>query len=200
MFYNPWVTPDVSKRNLPHWHQDGAIYFVTFRLADSIPNTKLKEWRERRRLWDAAHGDKLTPDEIEERDQLFSKQIDRWLDQGAGRCLLRTPELAEIVSGALHFFDGQRYQLIAHVVMPNHVHLLLQPTEGHTLSKILHSIKSYTAHEINKRLKKDGELWQDESYDRIVRSPEELSHFREYIRRNPEVAKVSVPEGALYLR
>jgi REP element-mobilizing transposase RayT len=200
MFYNPWVAPDISKRNLPHWHQDGAIYFVTFRLADSIPKPKLKEWRERRRLWDEEHGERLRPDEIETRDQLFSKKIDHWLDQGAGECLLRTQASSQIVSGALHFFDGQRYQLIAHVVMPNHVHLLLQPSDDHTLSKILHSIKSYTAHEINKRLNRDGELWQEESYDRIVRSPEELSHFCEYIRRNPEAAKVRLPEGALYLR
>jgi hypothetical protein len=200
MFYNPWVTPDVSKRNLPHWHQDGAIYFVTFRLADSIPKPKLKEWRERRRLWDSAHDDKLTSDAIEQRDQVFSKQIDHWLDQGAGSCLLGDPEPSQIVSGALHFFDGQRYQLIAHVVMPNHVHLLLQPSAGHILSKIMHSIKSYTAHEINKQLKQKGEIWQDESYDRIVRGPEELSHFREYIRCNPEVAKVSVHKGGLYLR
>ena len=84
--------------------------------------------------------------------------------------------------------------------MPNHVHLLIQPYKGHALSKILHSIKSYTAHEINKQLNQKGEFWQDESYDRIVRGPEELSHFREYIRRNPEVAKVSLPEEALYLR
>lgn len=104
MFYNPWIRPDVSQRSLPHWHQDGAIYYVTFRLADSIPKPKLREWRERRRLWDAAHTEPLTSDQIEERDELFSKQIDHWLDQGAGSCLLRGPATSKTVSSALHFF------------------------------------------------------------------------------------------------
>jgi REP element-mobilizing transposase RayT len=200
MFFNPWQSPEISRRHLPHWHQDGVIYFVTFRLADSIPKHQLRAWRERRLLWDDAHTDTLTEDQIKERDELFNQQIDRWLDQGAGQCHLSGARHSIIVSNALRYFDGERYTLNAHVVMPNHVHVLIQPAEGHELSKILHSIKSFSAHEINKELNKKGEFWQDESYDRIVRSPAELSHFREYIRRNPAVAKVTLPEGALYLR
>ena len=199
MFYNPWLTPQVSERNLPHWHQDGVIYFVTFRLADSIPTSKIRALQERRQLWDRAHKGNLTEDEIAERDELFSAQIDHWLDQGTGECLLQNATASKIVRDALHFYDGKRHHLDACVVMPNHVHLLIQPTPPNTLSKILHSIKSFTAHEINKCVQRKGKLWQDESYDRIVRSPEERSHYREYIRRNPEVAKVSIPENALYL-
>lgn len=200
MFFNPWQTPEISHRHLPHWHQDGVIYFVTFRLADSIPEQKLQEWRERRHLWDAAHKAPLTQDQIKERDELFSKQIDYWLDLGAGSCLLTDQISSGIVSSAMHFFDGARYELEAYVVMPNHVHLLLQPKHSFALPKLLHSLKSYTANEMNKYAKRTGSLWQDESYDRIIRSPEELSHFREYIRRNPEVAGVKLPKDAIYLR
>jgi REP element-mobilizing transposase RayT len=100
----------------------------------------------------------------------------------------------------MHFFDGARYELEAYAVMPNHVHILLQPKHRHTLPKILHSLKSYTGNEINKHANRIGSLWQDESYDRIVRSPEELSHFREYIRRNAEDAGVQLPMGAVYLK
>lgn len=200
MFFNPWQTPEISQRHLPHWNQDDVIYFVTFRLADSIPEEKLKQWRERRQLWEEANKAPLTRDQIEERDELFSKQIDCWLDQGSGSCLLQNPELSGIVSSAMHFFDGVRYQLEAYVVMPNHVHLMLQPRQSFTLSKILHSLKSYTANEINKYAKTTGNVWQEESYDRIIRNPEELSHFRAYIRRNPEVARVRLAVEALYLR
>lgn len=84
--------------------------------------------------------------------------------------------------------------------MPNHVHLLLQPFPEYSLSKILHSLKSYTAQKINGELNREGRLWQEESYDRIVRGPEEFSHFKEYIRRNPEVAQVKLPEHAIFLR
>lgn len=198
MFYNPWQTPQISERNLPHWHQNGVIYFVTFRQADSIPSSKIKALQERRAAWDETHKGDLTEDQIAERDELFSCQIDHWLDQGVGSCLLQHSQNSKIVSDALHHFDTVRYQVDAFVIMPNHVHLLIQPRQGYTLSKILHFIKSFTSHEMNKQLSRKGQIWQDESYDRIVRSPEELSHFKEYIRTNPKVAGVTLSEDALY--
>ncbi|HKK19160.1 MAG TPA: transposase, partial [Opitutales bacterium] len=153
-----------------------------------------------RQLWDEAHPGQLTGDQIRERDELFRQQIDHWLDQGIGSCLLSNPNTSAITSKAIHFFDGTRYRLEAYVVMPNHVHLMLRPNSGHRLPKILHSLKSFTSNEINKLVKRKGSLWQDESYDRIVRSPEEMSHFREYIRKNPQAAKIQIPPNALYLR
>ncbi|MBW2031794.1 MAG: transposase, partial [Deltaproteobacteria bacterium] len=100
------------------------------------------------------------------------------------------PEARELVLNACLHFDGIRYNLWTAVVMPDHVHLLLQPKElekgnWHSLSSILHSIKSFTANKVNDLLCRKGTLWQDESYDRIVRDEAEFYEKWNYIRNNP---------------
>ncbi|KPL12302.1 hypothetical protein AMJ85_01260 [candidate division BRC1 bacterium SM23_51] len=104
----------------------------------------------------------------------------------------------EVALAASLFWNGKKYQVHACVVMPDHVHLLLTPLpvgdhKGyHSLSEILHGIKSYSANRINRLLKKKGSFWLDESYDRIMRSEEEFLEKRNYIRNNPvrrELAK-----------
>ena len=99
-------------------------------------------------------------------------------------------ETREIVLKACLHFDGSRYNLWSAVVMPDHVHLLLQPKETeqggwHSLSSILHSIKSFTANKINSLVGRKGTLWQDESFDRIVRDENEFLEKWNYIRNNP---------------
>jgi REP element-mobilizing transposase RayT len=96
---------------------------------------------------------------------------------------------AGIVHSALRYFEGQRYVLDEYVVMPNHVHVLVKPLPGHGLVAILHSWKSYTANQLNRRLGRTGQLWQHESYDHIVRSEAAREVIRRYIRENP--AKVA---------
>ena len=96
------------------------------------------------------------------------------------------PALRDIVESALHHFDGQRYELDEHVVMPNHIHVIVTPFGENLLSAIIHSWKSFTALKINSRLKQPGRLWQKESFDHIVRSADSLAKFRQYIRDNPK--------------
>jgi REP element-mobilizing transposase RayT len=103
---------------------------------------------------------------------------------------MKDEQAAGIVDSALRHFDGERYDLLAWVVMPNHVHALLTPQAGHTLDKILHSWKSFTANEINKLLQRDGSLWQHEGYDHIVRSPDALWTIARYITDNPRKAGI----------
>ncbi len=80
--------------------------------------------------------------------------------------------------------------------MPNHVHVLVSPLPGFNLKDILHSWKSYSAHQINKHLGKSGALWKQESYDHIVRNQDELTRIRKYIRNNPNKAGLGVaPAG-----
>ncbi|MGQ9648194.1 MAG: REP-associated tyrosine transposase, partial [Thermodesulfobacteriota bacterium] len=91
---------------------------------------------------------------------------------------------------ACRHFDGKRYHLWSAVVMPDHVHLLLTPMEQkkgewYSLSQILHSIKSFSAKQINKLLNREGNIWQDESFDRIVRDEKEFFEKWSYIRNNP---------------
>lgn len=96
----------------------------------------------------------------------------------------------DIVLDACRHFDGIRYQLWAATIMPDHVHLLLTPmqkshNEWFSLSSILHSIKSFTAKEINRRLNRRGPLWMEESFDRIIRGEQEFIENWQYIRNNP---------------
>jgi REP element-mobilizing transposase RayT len=98
---------------------------------------------------------------------------------------LRNEKARAIVENALRHFDGERYHLDEFIVMPNHVHVLVIPLPPHELSDILHRWKSFTAKEINRLLGRSGPLWQKESFDHIVRSPESLQRFRQYIRDNP---------------
>jgi REP element-mobilizing transposase RayT len=89
-----------------------------------------------------------------------------------------------VVESTLRYFDGARYELRDHVVMPNHVHVIVTPFGEHLLSSIIHSWKSFTAHKINEILHRHGAFWQKESFDHIVRSSESLGKFREYIEAN----------------
>ena len=89
----------------------------------------------------------------------------------------------DIIFKAIRFLDGDKYELYAAVVLDDHVHLVISPKES--LSKIMHSIKSFTAHEINKIANKKGKLWQDENFDRVIRDEEEFLEKVNYIANNP---------------
>ena len=93
------------------------------------------------------------------------------------------PPQKDCVLNAIQFLDGKRYELFAAVIMDDHVHIVINPTD--TLSKIMHSIKSFTAHEINKALNRTGKVWQDENYDRVLRNEEEFLEKLNYIANNP---------------
>ncbi len=191
-FFNPMAPVEISRRHLPHWAQDGAIYFVTFRLADSIPTEKLAVWRAERERWFRNRPEPLSPGDVAEYHERFTRRIEEWLDAGAGSCLLGFPENSAVVAAALRYFDGDRYVLHEWVVMPNHVHVLFRIADGWRPGEVLHSWKSYTAKEINRCAGRAGQIWQHDSYDHIVRNESVLFKVSEYIRRNPETAKVEV--------
>jgi carbamoylphosphate synthase large subunit/REP element-mobilizing transposase RayT len=186
-----------THRNLPHWEQEGATYFVTFRLADAVPAELAAQWREELQAWRKFHPPPWDAKTAYEYQQRFLEGREGWLDQGHGSCVLRNPNLASIVVDALRHFDGQRYHLDAFVVMPNHVHLLVQPLSGNSLSEILKSWKRYAAKAINQMLGRTGTLWMEESFDRIVRDWDSLVRFRAYIARNPK--KTNLAEGEFVL-
>jgi len=188
-----------SRRNLPHWEQAGATYFVTFRLADAVPASLASEWRDELQNWRRFHPEPLDDEGKKEYRRRFLQVREDWLDQGHGSCLLREPKTAMIVAKALRHFDSQRYYLDAFVVMPNHVHALVQPLPGHSLKDILRSWKSYSARQINKTLGRSGSVWMEESFDQIVRDWTALVKCRDYIARNPEKAHLRTGEFVLSL-
>jgi REP element-mobilizing transposase RayT len=179
---------------LPHWTRQRGIYAVTFRLADSLPDSVLRLWKfEREDIVRTARqlGRDLTPAEERVLDKLFSEKVDRYLDAGMGECWMRRDEIAQIVAGALKYFDETRYRLFAWCVMPNHVHTVVQPENGHELPGILHSWKSFTANQANMSIGRAGEFWQPEYYDHLIRDEADLFRQVQYVLNNPSQAGLS---------
>ncbi|PAW85405.1 MAG: hypothetical protein B9S33_09820, partial [Pedosphaera sp. Tous-C6FEB] len=189
--FDPQSPVSISSRHLPHWRQDGATYFVTFRLADSLPQSKLAQWQLEHDEWLEQHPEPRTPEQFAEYHERFVERFHRWLDAGSGECWLRQPEVSAVVESALLHFDRERYWLGRYVVMPNHVHALVRPIQGHTLSEILHTWKSFTAKQVNQVLNRTGKVWEEESFDHLVRNGAQLEKFSSYIALNPVVAKLS---------
>ena len=89
------------------------------------------------------------------------------------------------VAQALQHFDGKRYELSAYVVMDDHVHVVAQPFDGQELKQIVHSWKSFTANRLQREHRRVGAVWQQESFDRIVRDEAEWLEKIRYIMNNP---------------
>ena len=119
------------------------------------------------------------------------------MDAGSGSCVLREPRVSQIAIDAITFFHGKRFELNAAVVMPNHCHVLVRPLEDHELEDILESWKGFTARKINRLLDRVGVLWQEDSFDRIVRDEDHYRKIVRYVRANPH--KASLREGEFRL-
>jgi REP element-mobilizing transposase RayT len=186
---SPLLSGFHSRDHLPHLKREGGSYFVTFRLAGTLPAAVLLKFRqEREQILAQALAAKrpLTWHEQEALFRWYCERVDKYLDAGHGQCWLKQPALAELVAKALRFHENARFDLLAWVVMPNHVHAVLGPRPGWTLSRILQSWKGYTAHEANHLLGHTGTaFWQRESFDHLVRDDEDLHRCCHYTTTNP---------------
>lgn len=171
---------------LPHWNQDGKTQFITFRLADSLPKEKISELENVKKSFKAIHPEPWSREIMRLYENLTGPIESRLLDNGYGDCLLRRPEVRKILSDILFFKDGKEYDIIAFVIMPNHIHLLIWLMPGIDLDNVMQSIKGYSAFAINKALGRKGRVWMKESFDRIVRSGPHLGHCINYIQQNPK--------------
>ena len=195
--FRPDLSVRVYRRDLPHWEQPGATYFITFRTADSLPQEHVRSLKEQRELWLKLHPFPWSITDYQDYVAHLFSSLDNLLDNGYGSCALRQPEVSKILVDSLLHFDGIRYHLDDFVVMPTHVHILALLKPGYSLRQILHSWKSFTAGEINRHLGTKGTFWLDESFDRIVRNWEDLEHYRAYIRNNPTKAGLNHSEYML---
>lgn len=143
------------------------------------------------------HGELAEQREYEAR---FIGRMQEWLDASMGACHMRRPDVRAEVEGCLLQFDGNRYDIDAFVLMPNHVHAVIKPTPASDLSTVLQGIKGVSANRCNKLLEHKSKFWMDESYDHIVRDAKELSAFRNYIAQNPDKAGLRSEEYSLHLR
>jgi putative transposase len=197
-FFNPYADIRHTENRLPHWQQNGAAYFVTFRLADSVPISLRNEWENERDGWLRVHPEPWSDETEREYHQRFSGAIERCLDTGHGSCLLRLTECGQIVAETLHHFEGDRVAMISFVVMPNHVHALFVQNADWPLEKLIHSWKRFITRQINKLLERQGSFWQRDYFDRLVRDEKHLANCIRYIRRNPEKANLSSNEFILW--
>ncbi len=205
------------RSRLPHIAPVGASFFVTFRMADALPQRIIQglKW-ELEKATEQLKREK-PPDYrqliLVEQKRFFGK-YDYQLDvQPFGSCALKKPKITAIVKKELHRYDGDLYDLIAYSIMPNHVHILIDtviqitdyemiggelmpvlmdeiPEEFEELYRIMKSIKGTSAYYANKVLGKTGiTFWQKDSYDHYIRNDKEWNNIVAYILNNPVKAK-----------
>lgn len=183
------------RRHLPHIQPPGATFFITFRLANSLPPEVLEKLQEEHaaielEISKITENDKKRRRQEIERKKWFAKWDDA-LDQAqTGELYLREPEVAATVANSIRFHDGEWFDVIAYCIMPNHVHLVIVPFEKtknqeYSLSEILHNIKRNSAKQSNKILGRTGDFWQHESYDHFIRNDAELERVVKYVLHNP---------------
>jgi len=179
-----------QRGRLPHWEKDAGLYFITFRLADSLPEAVLKKIAERHCILNEAKrvGAHLLPSQEVLVDEYCPAKMEEYFDRGTGACFLGDSRIGEVMAGALRFWEGKRYRLLAWCVMPNHVHVVCRLLPGQELSKVLHGWKSFAAKKANEVLGRSGVFWQREYYDRLIRDGEELERAVRYVVCNPEKA------------
>lgn len=172
--------PMKSRGELPHLYKEGATYFVTFRLVDAVvPGGRTHEA--------AHHNSARSYADVSDQGAIeIAKRYEPPLKRGC--CLLQQPENAELVQNALRHFHGSRYYLSAWCVMPNHVHAIVTPSAKYQLDQVMHSWKSFTAHEISRRLRRQEPIWERESFDHLIRSVEYFDAFVRYVENNPVMA------------
>jgi putative transposase len=168
-----------SRGYLPHFDHPDLIQSITFRLADALPASVIERLRQG-----------------ETDDAQFREKLEAYLNAGHGECILREPAHAQIVEDALLHFDGQRYRLLAWVIMPNHVHVLIETKNGHPLPEVIHSWKSYSAKALNNVMQRQGEVWQREYFDRYIRDNRHLLAVIDYIENNPVKAGLAETPAA----
>ncbi len=151
----------ITQGDLPHWDDKKAIYFATFRLADSLPITAMKEFRawEEDKLESLNHGNVATT-AWEEFERERQDLIEKLSDKGHGACILQRPNIRQVVWDSLLHYNNTRYWVHCFVIMPNHVHVMFECAEGYQMQGILSAWKSFSAHQINKILQRKGPIWQ----------------------------------------
>lgn len=182
------------RRNLPHYQPIGGTFFVTFNLADAIPNRVLDEWAKEFEIQKKSI-ELFSQNFDEDLDKLIKLDFvkrDKYLDVAKhGENWLKNDELALFVSESLHFWDKRTIDLLCFCIISNHVHVVLRLLDNlevktqKYLDEVMHSIKLFSAKKCNEVLGKTGQFWQHESYDRLIRNDDEKFRIIQYVVNNP---------------
>ena len=164
-----------SRGYIPHFDAPKIIQHISFHLADSLPVQKVQRMLER--------IEALPPEEHKLQKIQHCQQL---LDNGYGCCLLKQSNFATIIQDSLLFGDQQRYRLLAWVIMPNHVHALIEQKENWPLSKIVQSWKRHSSRQMHKLDSSTiNPLWQRDYWDRFIRNEAHFYSAKSYIEANP---------------
>ena len=189
-------------RNLPHIQPPSATFFVTFNLTGSIPKHIIQQYiTEKRKLEAAQQITFMQKQDNQEKKREWFRKFEDTLDQANyGPVWLKNEQIAKLVAESLHHLNEKVYSLISYCILANHVHVVFTPLKiqpsvtdnkqtnsmsYHSLSSIMHSLKSYTAQKANQLLGRSGAFWQQESYDHCIRNPDELHRIITYVLNNP---------------
>lgn len=186
------------RRNLSHYNPPHATFFITFRLSGSLPKNVVMRMREQYKhscadLKNSAGKKQIQKEKLSFIQKKYFVKFDDLLDgNNSGPHWLKEEKVALMVLEALKQQEGKIFGLHAAVIMPNHIHIVVQMKPSNiseSLYRMLQSLKSHTALEANKILRRFGAFWQHESYDHVVRDEKELERTILYILNNPVKAK-----------
>lgn len=197
------------RRKMPHIIPVDSTLVITSRLHGSIPKEimfQLKEDRQKRiakikkEIKEKSYSPMMANLKLADAHKLYDKHFNEILDKAEyGPTWLAQPEIAKITVDALHHFDGERYTLVCHTVMSNHIHFILKDLDR-PLADIMKSIKWFSSRESNKVLDRTGStFWDAESYDHYIRNRNDLINQINYILNNPlEVGLASSIDEWIY--
>lgn len=180
------------RRKLPHFIPDGATFFVTYRLAGSMPIEIIKQLKEKHERGLATmkeiHDGKTTYQHVvRNMHKRNFANVDAYLDMNLNEPhWLKNEAVASMVAESLHFIAQDWVEISCFTIMANHVHVLMRPKNNVPgLMNILQRHKSFTGKTGNEILQRNGQFWEHESYDHVVRNAEEFERIVAYILNNP---------------
>ena len=182
-------TTRFKRGKLPHWEVALGRYFITVRLADSLPRATVLRLQEIHRCLAAIEPQSSRFVALQRQ---YFLTMEKFLDAGIGGCVLSDARLATAVVEELVALADWQVETPHYTIMPNHLHALIVPREDcvHTLADIMKRIKGRTGHRIRHALGGSGPIWQREWFDRWMRSESEWDRVVEYIRQNPVKARL----------
>ncbi|MCF7815334.1 MAG: hypothetical protein K9N09_12215 [Candidatus Cloacimonetes bacterium] len=190
---NQFFYREFYRRNLPHYQPGNGIFFITTCLAKALSTKIISELKQRKidfqnMIKKVSENQKIFV--LKEFHRSYFRDFESFIHSQSKKDWLIRTSIQQVIKENLLFWDGVRYKLIAFCIMPNHLHLMIKPFQKgkhmyESLSKIMFTMKSFTANECNKILDRSGQFWLHESYDHYIRNFKDYEYHLKYLLENP---------------